>query len=136
MNILILNGPNLNLLGTREPHIYGTKTLNDLEVELSDAFPEHTFEFFQSNHEGELIDILQNTDTDGVVFNPAAFTHTSVALLDAIRGIKIPVIEVHISNIHNREVFRKESITSAGCIGQISGFGFKSYYLAVSALTT
>ena len=134
MNILVLNGPNLNLLGKREPDIYGKDTLEGLQMSLEKKYNDIKLSFFQSNHEGELIDRLHKCDFDGVVFNPAAYTHTSIALLDAINGIDKPVIEVHISNIHSREDFRKQSITSAGCIGQISGFGLNSYSLGIQAL--
>ena len=137
-NILILNGPNLNLLGTREPEIYGSQTIYDLEDLLfQNRFGEDKFDFRQSNSEGGLIDILHeaNKNFDGVIFNPAAYTHTSVAIYDAIKAISIPVVEVHISNIHSREDFRKNLITTGACIGQISGFGFFSYVLGYKALS-
>src|SRR5690606_2286397 len=134
MDILILNGPNLNLLGTREPEVYGHGTLADLESELKRAFPDVAFSFFQSNHEGALIDRLHQANADrldGIVFNPGAFTHTSVALRDAIAGIQVPVIEVHLSNVYARESFRHHSYLAPVCVGQISGLDRKGYHLAV-----
>jgi 3-dehydroquinate dehydratase II len=134
MNILILNGPNLNLLGTREPEVYGHGTLADLEAELRGVFPDVDLSFFQSNHEGALIDRLHQADAesiDGVVFNAGAYTHTSVALRDAIAGIKVPVLEVHLSNIHARESFRHHSYLAPVCVGQISGLDRQGYHLAV-----
>jgi len=137
MTILIINGPNLNLLGAREPEIYGSATLEDLTRGLETAFPEVEFEFYQSNHEGDLIDRLQEaakTEADGIVFNPAGYSHTSVALRDTIGAIGIPVVEVHISNIHARERFRHRSMTGAASIGQIAGLGVAGYHLAVRYL--
>lgn len=137
MKIFVLNGPSLNLLGSREPEIYGHETLSELEQNLRDAFPETDFIFFQSNHEGELIDRLhqaQTEDAAGVVLNAAGFTHTSIALRDAISAISPPVIEVHISNIHAREDFRHRSLTAGACVGQISGLGRTGYHLAVRYL--
>lgn len=131
MRILVVNGPNLNLLGTREPDLYGTTTLAELQDGLSKGFPSVEFTFFQSNHEGELIDALQHSKHDGIVLNAAGFTHTSVALRDAIASIEIPVIEVHISNIAARETFRHHSLIAAECIGSIAGLGIKGYHLAV-----
>lgn len=134
MNILILNGPNLNLLGTREPEVYGHGTLADLEAALRRAFPEVAFSFFQSNHEGALVDRLHQarTDgTDGIVFNPGAYTHTSIALRDAIAAIGVPVVEVHLSNVHAREAFRHHSMLAPVCAGQIVGLGRAGYHLAV-----
>lgn len=134
MTILILNGPNLNMLGQRQPEIYGSGTLSDLEAELRDEFPGMTLEFFQSNHEGALVDRLQDAHRrglDGVVFNPGAFTHTSVSLRDTVASIAPPVIEVHISNIHARESFRHHSHVSPVSIGQICGLGRMGYALAV-----
>ncbi|MEM1126300.1 MAG: type II 3-dehydroquinate dehydratase [Bacteroidota bacterium] len=134
MHLLILNGPNLNLLGTREPAVYGAGTLADLEAALRDAFPEHTLSFFQSNHEGVLIDRLHAAHAegvDGVVFNPGAYTHTSVALRDAIAGTGLHVVEVHLSNVHAREAFRHTSLLAPVCVGQISGLGRAGYHLAV-----
>jgi 3-dehydroquinate dehydratase-2 len=134
LNLLILNGPNLNLLGTREPETYGRATLADLEAGLRAAFPAVAFDFFQSNHEGALIDRLHQAHrdaSDGVVFNPGGFTHTSVALRDAIAAIAPPVVEVHLSNVHAREDFRRRSLLAAVCVGQISGLGPAGYHLAV-----
>ena len=135
MSILILNGPNLNLLGMREAHIYGGCTLEQLEVELRGAFPDLLLTFFQSNHEGVLVDRLHQAHQEacaGIVLNPGAYTHTSVALRDAIAAIDPPVIEVHLSNIYAREAFRHQSMLAAVCRGQISGLGVKGYHLAVS----
>ena len=121
MNILVLNGPNLNLLGTRETSIYGGKTIDDLQEEMTSAFPHVTFSFFQSNQEGELIDRLHATNgngTDAVIFNPGGYTHTSVALRDAVSSIEAPVVEVHISNVAGREPFRHVSLIAPACAGQ------------------
>jgi len=134
VTLLILNGPNLNLLGTREPDTYGTATLGDLEQALHAAFPEVAFLFFQSNHEGALIEQLHAAHQDGVagvVFNPGGYTHTSVALRDAVAAIAPPVVEVHLSNIHAREAFRHTSLLAPVCVGQITGLGMKGYHLAV-----
>ena len=134
MTILILNGPNLNLLGTREPEVYGSTTLADLEADLRAAFSDPTLYFFQSNHEGALIDRLhaaQQEGVEGIVFNPGGFTHTSVALRDAVASITVPVVEVHISNVHAREDFRHRSLLAAVCTGQITGLGLTGYRLAV-----
>ena len=135
--LLILNGPNLNLLGTREPETYGHATLADLEAALRAAFPEVTLAFFQSNHEGALIDRLHEAfreGLDGVVFNPGAYTHTSVALRDAIAAISIPVVEVHLSNVYAREAFRHQSLLAPVCTGTLCGFGMAGYHLAVRAI--
>jgi len=136
MRILILNGPNLNLLGKREPGIYGARGFADYYDELTSRYPDVEFEYFQSNVEGEMIDKLHEVgfDWDGVVLNAGAYTHTSVALQDAIRGITTPVVEVHISNVHKREEFRHHSMISCACMGVICGFGLDSYRLAVEAL--
>ncbi len=139
LKLLILNGPNLNLLGTREPETYGAATLADLEAGLKSTFANVSFDFFQSNHEGELIDRIHTAGRDGtagVVFNPGAYTHTSVALRDAISGVAVPVVEVHISNIHAREPFRHKSMLAPVCAGQICGLGLKGYFAAVSWFTT
>lgn len=132
--ILVLNGPNLNLLGTREPEKYGHTTLEELAVNLQRGFPDVQLSFYQSNHEGDLIDRLHQayeSGASGIVFNPGAYTHTSVALRDAIKAIDLPVVEVHISNIHARESFRHFSYLAPVCAGQISGLGIEGYSLAI-----
>lgn len=140
MNICIINGPNLQLLGTRETDIYGKITLNDIITKiknLAKKFKNVQIEFFQSNSEGEIVDkigTLHKSGCNGIIINPAAYTHTSIAIYDALKAINIPVIEVHISNIYKRESFRHHSITAAACIGQISGLGIKSYECALSTL--
>ena len=137
MKIAIINGPNLNLLGTRETHIYGNSSFDQYLEQLRTLFPAISFHYFQSNIEGELIDELQRTgyEFDGIVLNPAGYTHTSVAIGDAIAAIKAPVIEVHISNVHAREEFRKLSHVSGKAAGSIIGLGLKGYELAIRALT-
>ena len=130
MKILILNGPNLNLLGTREPQIYGNQTFEHYFDELKSKFP-LDLEYFQSNIEGEIIDKLQVSKVDGIVVNAGGYTHTSVAIRDCISSISTPVIEVHISNVMQREDFRHVSLLSSVCIGCIFGFGLKSYDLAL-----
>ncbi|MCI6821918.1 MAG: type II 3-dehydroquinate dehydratase [Bacteroidales bacterium] len=137
MKILIINGPNLNLLGTREPQHYGTGTMDSVLNALKSQYPDVQFDYYQSNVEGFLIDRLHQTlekPCDGVVLNAGAYTHTSVALRDAIAAIKVPVVEVHISNVHSREEFRHRSLISAVCKGVICGFGLDSYRLGVEAL--
>ena len=137
MNILVINGPNLNLLGIREPQIYGNQTLQDVQNELISKYPEVIFTFFQSNHEGAIVDALQSTigkQFGAVVLNGGAFTHYSYAILDAIALLPIPVVEVHISNIHLREEFRRNSVTAPACVAQLSGFGVNGYSLAVEML--
>ena len=137
MKILIINGPNLNLLGTREPQHYGTGTMDSVLDALKSQYPRVEFDYYQSNVEGLLIDRLHKTleePCDGVVLNAGGYTHTSVALRDAIAAIKVPVVEVHISNVHSREEFRHRSLLSAVCKGVICGFGLDSYRLGVEAL--
>ena len=138
MRILIINGPNLNLLGEREPDKYGSKTLAQINDEIS-AFASSKgvdVEFFQSNIEGEIVTAIQNAKGkyDGIIINPAAYTHTSVAIRDAILGTQIKAIEVHLSNVYSREEFRQTTYTAGVCIGQITGFGEYGYHLAILAL--
>ena len=139
MKILILHGPNLGMLGKREPEHYGSMTLADINREIENTGNKYgvATAFIQSNHEGVLIDnILSAPENgfDGIIINPAAYTHTSVALLDAIRAINIPVVEVHLSNIHSREEYRHKSVTASACAGVIAGFGVNSYLLALEAV--
>ena len=136
MNIQIINGPNLNLLGKREPGIYGQSAFEPFLEALRKQYPDVTIEYYQSNVEGFLIDYIQKVGftTDGIILNAGAYTHTSVALHDCIRSVPCPVIEVHISNVHQREEFRRRSIISPGCLGVICGFGLDSYRLAIEAL--
>jgi len=135
MRILILNGPNLNLLGTREPSIYGAENLDSLLRILSEKFPNVTFSHLQSNHEGVLIDAIQDSEKyDAIVFNAGGYAHTSVSIADALAAVKPKVIEVHISNVLAREKERHTSLLAKHCLGTISGFGFDSYVLAVEQL--
>ncbi len=136
MKILIINGPNLNLLGSREVVIYGEKSFEGYLPILKNLFQDFTIEYFQSNWEGEIIDKLQEADKkySGVVLNAAAYTHTSVAIADAVKAISIPVVEVHISNILSREEYRHNSLISPNCIGSIIGFGLDSYRLGIESL--
>lgn len=138
MNILVINGPNLNMLGIREPEIYGKATYAD----LCRLIEEHAAQLgidvtlYQSNHEGDLVDAIQQAygKADGIVINPGAYTHTSIAILDAIKSVSTPTVEVHISNVHQREEFRRHSVISPACMGVICGFGLDSYTLAVQAI--
>lgn len=136
MKIVIINGPNLNLLGRREPDIYGNSPFESYLAELRGLFGSVDIEYYQSNIEGELIDKIQEVgfSCSGIVLNAGAYTHTSIALYDCIRSVECPVIEVHISNVHRREEFRHKSMISAACLGVICGFGLDSYRLAVEAL--
>jgi 3-dehydroquinate dehydratase-2 len=138
MNILLINGPNLNLLGTREPEIYGNKTLNDIEEDLIKVSKEKSInlECYQSNHEGEIVDKIQSSVSSihGILINAGALTHTSISIRDALIGSKIPFVELHISNIFSREEFRKESFLTDKAIGIISGFGITSYFLALDGI--
>lgn len=137
LTIRVIHGPNLNLLGTREPSLYGTDTLEDINRSLMEKGKTLSLELIISQHngEGEIIDALQKSETcDGILINPAAYTHTSIAIRDALASLSIPAVEVHLSNIHAREEFRKRSITAPVCRGQISGFGGHSYILGLHAL--
>jgi 3-dehydroquinate dehydratase-2 len=144
MKLVVINGPNLNHLGKREPEIYGTRTLDDLDAMLIDHAGERGVELdtFQNNSEGAIIDRIQAADgtggdtslyADAILINPGAYTHTSLAIADAIRGVHIPVIEVHLSNVQGRGELRSRSLVASACVGQISGFGFESYRLAIDA---
>jgi 3-dehydroquinate dehydratase II len=139
-SVLVLHGPNLNLLGSREPGIYGAVTLQEIDARLAELAEKQgiEIELLQSNHEGVLVDAIQNAADrhDGLVINAAAYTHTSVALRDAIAATKLPAVEVHLSNIHSREEFRHHSYIAPVAIGQICGFGAHSYYLGLHALIT
>ncbi|MDR0820770.1 MAG: type II 3-dehydroquinate dehydratase [Endomicrobium sp.] len=138
--ILVLNGPNINMLGTREPAVYGNITLAEIEKSLSSLAKELKVEveFFQSNHEGKIVDKIQNSVNKifGIIINPAAFTHTSIAIRDALSSISVPTIEVHISNIYAREEFRHKSYTAAAAIGQIAGFGTDGYLFALRKMVS
>ena len=139
MNILLINGPNLNLLGIREPEIYGQRTLSDIEQDLNAKLTKNKgtkLECFQSNHEGEIVDKIQDSvkSIQGILINAGAFTHTSISIRDALIGSKIPFVELHISNIFSREDFRKESFLTDKAIGIISGFGISSYSLALEGI--
>lgn len=134
--ILILNGPNLNLLGKREPGVYGNQSFEDYLVDLKNIFPDTEIHYFQSNHEGELIDKIHETgfSFDGIVINAGGYTHTSVALADALSAVTTPAVEVHISNIHAREAFRHHSYLTSRCKGMICGLGLKGYEFAIRYL--
>lgn len=136
MKIMIINGPNLNLLGKREPDIYGNRSFDEFLQMLRHDFTQTEIDYYQSNVEGELIDKLQEVgfSYDGIVLNAGAYTHTSIALLDCIRSITTPVVEVHISNVHAREEFRHKSMISSACKGVIAGFGLNSYKLAIEGI--
>ena len=136
MKIAVINGPNLNMLGVREPGVYGYASLTSLINSLKNQYPQLEIYDYQSNNEGELITAIQKLgmDCDGVVINPGGYSHTSVAIRDAISSVKAPVIEVHISNIHSREEFRQNTITGGACIAVISGLGFKGYSVAIEYL--
>ena len=136
IKLLVINGPNLNMLGIREPEIYGRHTLGDLEEMLRESFPETSFTFFQSNHEGAIVDEIQRAYgvMDGIIINPAAYTHTSIAILDALKAVDLPAVEVHLSDISARESFRRHSYISAACLATIAGRHFEGYREAASLL--
>lgn len=134
MKILIINGANLNLLGTREPEIYGTTSMESIIKSIENKYNTHEFLYFQSNHEGAIIDRIQEEDFDALVINPGAFTHYSYAIADCLKNLKKPKIEVHISNIYQREEFRQKSVTARYTDGILSGFGVNGYLLAVENL--
>jgi len=135
-DILIIHGPNLNQLGTREPAVYGSQTLADINAELEVKAKDLklSLTIIQSNSEGDIVEAIQNTSCQGIIINPAAYTHTSIAIRDAIAGTDLPVIEVHLSNVYQRESFRHHSHIAPVCVGQITGFGAKSYHLALDAI--
>lgn len=139
MSVLVINGPNLNLLGTRQPDVYGSESLADIIESLKASFPDIVITDFQSNHEGEIIDCIQqygnSPDCTGIIINPGAFAHYSYAIADAISAVKTPVVEVHISNIMAREEFRRKSVTASSCMAMITGAGAKGYALAMMILT-
>lgn len=137
MKVIIINGPNLNLLGIREPGIYGKEAMETFLLRLRKRYAGMEIDYYQSNVEGELIDKLQETgfSYDGIILNAGAYTHTSIALLDCIRSLRTPVIEVHISNVNDREEFRRNSMIAPACKGTIQGFGLDSYRLAIEALS-
>lgn len=136
MKILVINGPNINLLGTREPDIYGKKSYFDLKQEIKKYAESENIDvsFFQSNHEGDIIDTIQNNESDAIIINPAGYSHYSVAILDALRAVEIPYVEVHLTDIENREEFRKKSVTGLSAIKIISGKGIQGYLEAIDIL--
>jgi len=136
MRILIINGPNLNLLGRREPEIYGNTSFEEYLDDLKKVFPQHDIDYYQSNHEGCIIDKLQEAwdNYDGIVLNPGGYAHTSIAIADCIRAITIPVVEVHISDIYQREEYRRHSYTGEACLTMITGQGLKGYEMAIKRL--
>lgn len=137
MRIYIINGPNLNLLGQREPDLYGYVSFEDYLPRLKAKFPQHEIAYFQSNHEGDLIDILQDahrSQYDAIVMNPGAYAHTSIAIADCIRAISIPVVEVHLTDISKREPFRRHSFTAEACKKCISGYGLDGYEMAIESI--
>ncbi|MBQ7224297.1 MAG: type II 3-dehydroquinate dehydratase [Clostridia bacterium] len=134
MKILVINGPNLNMLGKREPEIYGNRTLDDINADLIKKYEKVQFTFYQSNCEGAIIDAIHNASEDGIILNAGAYTHYSYAIHDAIKSVSVPVVEVHLSNIYKREEFRHKSVIASACVGSICGFGEQSYELAVTAL--
>lgn len=135
MKILIVNGPNLNLLGTREPEIYGSTSMENYMEKLKSEFPSHDLSYYQSNIEGKIIDRLQQDDFDALIINPGAYTHYSYAIADCLKNIQKPKVEVHISNIYKREEFRQKSVTAANTDAVLSGFGMHGYGLAIQSLT-
>lgn len=137
MRILIINGPNLNLLGKREPEIYGSTSFEEYLKELRGVFPQHSIDYYQTNHEGCIIDKLQEAwgIYDGIVINPGGYAHTSIAIADCIRAITTPVVEVHISDIYQREEYRRHSYTGEACMAMITGQGLKGYEMAIKKLT-
>ena len=135
MKILVLNGPNLNMLGIRKKEVYGTESLSDINAYIKDKFPQVKFEFVQSNHEGTMIDVIQSTDADGVVLNAGAYTHYSIAIRDAIEArYPLPFVEVHLSDVNNREDFRKVSVIKDVCVATYAGYGKDSYVMGVEFL--
>ena len=134
MKILVINGPNLNMLGKREPEVYGARTLEQINADLVKKFGDIEFTFFQSNCEGAIIDAIHGSTQDGIILNAGAYTHYSYTIFDAIKSVTTPVVEVHLSNLYKREEFRHKSVIASACVGSICGFGEQSYALAVQAL--
>ena len=137
MKIMVINGPNLNLLGKREPSVYGTRGFEDFFLELQTRFPKHELHYYQSNVEGELVGKIQEVgfSFDGIVLNAGAYTHTSIAIHDAIGAVSTPVVEVHISNVYAREEYRHKSLITSKCAGLLTGFGLEGYAMAINYLT-